>query len=271
MTALLLLLIVSAILVLVFLIVQYSLLIPSRKGLPVLMYHKVSETVADGLTVTVPQFEQQLEYLRKNGYKTIRFRELKKLLDNQEPLPEKSVILTFDDAYRNFSRLALPLLKKYNFRATLFVPVAFIGKTNIWDKGSEPIMDAQELKTLALNEEIDVGLHSFLHRSYGDMEPKEMLEDLENCKKSLEYHGIPFVKVLAYPYGGYPKKDAEKKAAMVNVFKQFKLDFALRIGNRINPWPVSQQYEIQRIDIRGTDSFFIFRTKVRKGRAKLFA
>ncbi|MEI6435211.1 MAG: polysaccharide deacetylase family protein [Bacteroidota bacterium] len=258
-------------LILAFLTIQFSLLIPSRRGLPVLMYHKISESGADGLTVTTRQFEQQLQYLKQQGYQSIGFKKLKSLVNDGMPLPRKSIILTFDDAYRNFLELALPLLKKYQFSATVFVPVAYIGKTNIWDNGGEAIMNDQELKRLALNDEIEVGLHSFLHRSFGDMTPAEIRDDLESCSKTLRFHGIPFVKTLAYPYGGYPKKDAVRKAEMISVFKNFKLDFALRIGNRINPWTIRQPFEIKRIDIKGTDSFFIFRTKVRKGRAKLFA
>jgi peptidoglycan/xylan/chitin deacetylase (PgdA/CDA1 family) len=271
MTVIFIALLVLVILIPGFLTIQYSLLIPPRKGLPVLMYHKITKSGADGLSVTIRQFDQQLQYLKQKGYQTTGFRELKKVMDDHEPLPNKTIVLTFDDAYHNFIEFALPVLKKYQFTATVFVPVAFIGKTNIWDKGSDPIMNPQELKRLALNEEIDIGIHSFIHRSYGDMTIAEMEEDLDNCKKSLEYHGIPFVRVLAYPYGGYPRKDPERKNRMIEVFRQFKLDFALRIGNHINPWPINQPYEIKRIDIKGTDNFFIFKTKVRKGRAKLFA
>jgi hypothetical protein len=98
-----------------------------------------------------------------------------------------------------------------------------------------------------------------------------MEEDLNNCRQTLEFYGIPYVKALAYPYGGYPKRDPELKAQMISLFQKTGLDFALRIGNRINPWPIRLPYEINRIDIKGTDSFFTFRTKLTKGRAKLFA
>jgi hypothetical protein len=77
--------------------------------------------------------------------------------------------------------------------------------------------------------------------------------------------------VLAYPYGGYPKKDEIKKCRMKNLFREKRINFALRIGNRINGWPLIDDYEIKRIDIRGTDSFFTFKTKLKKGRAKLFS
>lgn len=250
---------------------EYSLLIPPRRGLPVLMYHKIAEQGPDGLTVTASQFDLQLMYMKEKGYTTISFTQLKALVAEGAKLPEKTVIISFDDAFRNFRELALPLLKKYGFRATVFVPVAYIGKTNIWDRGNDPIMSAEELRQIANREEAEIGLHSFLHRSYGDMAPADMEEDLENCYSTLGFHSIPFVKALAYPYGGFPRKDKLMKEMMVGIFRKMNLDFALRIGNRINPWPLKSPYEIQRIDIRGTDSFFVFRTKLRKGRAKLFA
>ncbi len=258
-------------LVVIFVTVEYSFFIPARRGLPVLMYHKISENNADGLTLTTGQLDLQLMYLKEKGYRAITFKQLKELFAQGAVLPRKTVIITFDDAYRNFRELALPLLRKYNFTATVFVPVAYIGKTNIWDHGTDPIMTVDELRQIANRQEAEIGLHSFLHRSYGDMAPADMEEDLQNCYSTLAFHAIPFVKVLAYPYGGFPKKDLQLKGQMAEVFRKMNLDFALRIGNRINPWPLRFPYEINRIDIRGTDSFFIFRTKLKKGRAKLFA
>ena len=58
---------------------------------------------------------------------------------------------------------------------------------------------------------------------------------------------------------------------MKEIFREKKLDFAVRIGNRINRFPFKDPYELNRIDIRGTDNFFAFKTKIRKGRMKLFS
>jgi len=132
-------------------------------------------------------------------------------------------------------------------------------------------MSDADLKRLALNEDIEIGLHSFLHRSYGDLAPADMEDDMKNCRETLDFYGIPFTGVLAYPYGGYPRKDPVLKEQMISMFHSSGLDFALRIGNKINTWPIRRPFEIKRIDIKGTDSFFIFRTKLRKGRAELFA
>ncbi len=265
------LIIIVLLIVAAFLTIWFSILVPPKKGLPVLMYHKVLPGNPDGLTVTTDQFDLQLMYLREKGYQAISFKSLKALVKDGAPLPKKTIIITFDDAYVNFREHALPLLKKHNFTASVFVPVAFIGKTNIWDKGNDAIMNETDLKRISLNEGIEIGLHSFLHRSYGDLDIDDMAEDLKNCRETLGYYGIPFVETLAYPYGGYPKKDPEQKDKMVALFTRQGLDFALRIGNDINPWPIRRPFEIKRIDIKGTDSFFIFRTKLRKGRAKLFS
>jgi hypothetical protein len=58
---------------------------------------------------------------------------------------------------------------------------------------------------------------------------------------------------------------------MKDLFRDFKFDFALRIGNRINHVPFNDPYELKRIDIKGTDSMYTFTIKLRKGRQKLFS
>jgi peptidoglycan/xylan/chitin deacetylase (PgdA/CDA1 family) len=254
----------------VFLELQYNLFTLPPKGLRVLMYHKIEDGTPDGLTVTSDQFRQHLAYLRNKGYSSLSFAGLKQIIARGIPLPRNVVILTFDDAYRNFLTKAFPLLKEYGFTATVLVPVAFIGKTNVWDQGTDPLMTGEELRRIAVQENIEIGLHSFLHHNYRDMTQEEAAEDIRNCRKTLSFYAIPHGGVLAYPYGGYPKKDPEKKRQLFELFAEMKLDFALRIGNRINRWPIKQPYEIQRIDIKGSDRFFIFKTKLLKGRAHLF-
>ena len=256
---------------LIILTIEFSILIPPKKGLPVLMYHKVSDDFTNRLTVPLSKLERQFDYLVKKGYQTISFAELKSRIEMRELLPLKPLIITFDDAYKNFDEYVFPLLDKYRLKATLFIPVAYIGKTNIWDEGIEPILNPERLKELSQSGIVEMGLHSFIHRNYAEMTPEEMEEDLDNCTRSLTSYLIPFTRVLAYPYGGYPKKDKELKEKMKEIFREKKLDFAVRIGNRINRFPFKDPYELNRIDIRGTDNFFAFKTKIRKGRMKLFS
>ncbi len=259
------------ILVLVWLTLEYSFLIPPKTGLPVLMYHKVSANVTNRLSVSPGNFMKQMEYIRKKGYKTMSFAELAKIRETGGILPSHPIVLTFDDAFADFTEWALPTLKKFNFKATVFIPVAYIGKSNLWDKGSDQIMSADQIKAVAEDENIEFGMHSFLHRSYGDLNLEDMQDDLENCYQTLTFYGIRFVHVLAYPFGGYPKKDKLLKSQMKQMFREKGLEFAMRIGNRINSWPLKNPYEMKRIDIKGTDNFTTFKTKIRKGRKKLFS
>lgn len=259
------------ILCLIGLTLNYSFLIPGKNGLSILMYHKVSEDKVDGLTIPVRKLDQQLFFIREKGYTIITFEELHRIISAGTALPRKPLILTFDDAYENFTTHAVPLLKSYNFKATIFVPVGYMGKTNIWDKGEDPILGHEMLKELTKTDLVEIGLHSFLHRSYADLAIEDMKEDLANCINTLSFYKIPFVPILAYPFGGFPKKDRTLLAQMKELFREYKLVFAVRIGNRINPLPIRDPYELKRIDIKGTDSFFTFKIKLRKGRTKLFS
>ncbi len=259
------------ILCLIGLMLNYSLPVPPKKGLSILMYHKVSEDKADGLTIPVGKLDQQLFFIREKGYTIITFEELYNTISAGTALPKKPLILTFDDAYENFNTHALPLLKKYHFKATVFIPVGYMGKTNIWDRGEEPILRPEITKGLTKTDLVEIGLHSFLHRNYADFSIEEIKEDLANCINTLDFYKIPFVPVLAYPFGGFPKKDRALLMQMKELFRDYKLIFAVRIGNRINSLPIRDPYELKRIDIKGTDSLFTFKIKLKKGRTKLFS
>lgn len=271
MTAYILVVSVVALLVLIWLVLEFGILIPARKGIRVLMYHKVSEGVTDGITISTEKLKRQFEYIRRKGYQTLSFDDLSAAIRTGKPLPRRPLILTFDDAYRDFRENAYPLLKMFGFKASVFIPVGYMGKTNTWDNGSDPILTVSEIRELANTGTIEFGIHSFLHRSYAQMDPAGMENDLELCIQTLGYHSIPFVRVLAYPYGSYPKRDPLLRARMKDIFRASRLQFALRIGNSINRWPLKDIYELKRIDIRGTDNFYTFKTKLLKGRRKVFS
>jgi peptidoglycan/xylan/chitin deacetylase (PgdA/CDA1 family) len=267
----LLVLLAIFVLVLLWLILEYGILIPAPRGLRILMYHKVSEVQVDGLTISVENLKKQFEFIQRKGYQTLSFNDLSEAIKIGKPLPKRPLILTFDDAYRNFLELAVPLLRTYELKATVFIPVGYMGKANSWDNSSDSILSATEIGELTNTGSIEFGIHSFLHRSYTELDPAGIEKDLDLCFQTLGYHNIPFVRVLAYPYGSYPKKDPYLKARMKEIFRTSRLQFALRIGNRVNRWPLKDPYEVKRIDIKGTDSFSTFITKLKKGRRKVFS
>lgn len=252
--------------VIIFLLYQYSVIVPSVKGLPVLLYHKVSENVSNGMTVTIAQLSEQFDFIRSEGYNTITTGELIEQIYNQTPLPEKPILITFDDGYVNNLELAFPLLKKYGLRATVFLPTQYIGNKSSWEENADDVMSVQQLNS-ADPQLIDYALHSHKHFNYKNASAGEIKTDLEKNLQSMNEAGIKYSPVFAYPYGGRPK-DASTLSSMRSVMKELNIKLAFRIGNRINKFPIRDVYEIKRISISGEDSLRTFITKLRKGRLK---
>ncbi len=100
---------------------------PTEVHVPILMYHYISplpldaDSIRRGLTVEPHIFEAQLQYLRDNGYTTIMLADIYHALTVGQPLPEKPIVLTFDDGYVDAYTDALPLLQQYGFVGEFFV------------------------------------------------------------------------------------------------------------------------------------------------------
>ncbi|SHG44320.1 polysaccharide deacetylase family protein [Winogradskyella jejuensis] len=234
--------------------------------LPILMYHSVSasDNESRGLTISAFNFEAQLKFLKSKGYQSFHFKDLQ----NLKKLPKKSVIITFDDVYVNQLELAVPLLKKYGFKASFYIPFQYVGGTNNWDEGEKQIMSLEQLQSLD-SEVIELGMHSFAHGNYKSMSLEQSIEDFKKSEEFIQTSGLNIHRTLAYPYGKYPRK-GEEKELFFNLMKDHNIDFGLRIGNRINRFPFKNNYEIQRIDIKGEDSLRKFKLKLKYGKLKLF-
>ncbi|HSD13764.1 MAG TPA: polysaccharide deacetylase family protein [Flavobacterium sp.] len=233
--------------------------------LPILMYHNVSEDKKNGkgLTIAAEKLEGQFRYLKEKKYASYHLSEL----ETKSQLPRKSIVITFDDVTENQLLYAVPLLKKYNLKATFFVPFAYVGKTDIWNDGNEKIMNFEQLRNLP--EVIELGLHSFAHKKYDSLSESEINADFEKCFKSIEGHNLKVYSAVAYPYGNYPKREPAK-TKFISVLRHNEIKMGLRIGNKINRFPFKNPFEIMRIDVKGEDSLLKFKLKLRFGKLKLF-
>jgi peptidoglycan/xylan/chitin deacetylase (PgdA/CDA1 family) len=117
---------------------------------------------------------------------------------------------------------------------------------------------------------VEFALHSFDHKSYNNLSIIEIQTDIQKTKQNFDNLGIKYLPCHAYTYGAFPKKDETKRNEMYKILSQNNIELAFRIGGRVNKLPLENPYLIQRIDIRGTDSIFQFRAKLRTGRSKLF-
>ncbi|GAA4453439.1 polysaccharide deacetylase family protein [Nibrella saemangeumensis] len=229
------------------------------------MYHKVDPERTDRLTVTVSQLQEQLTYLQSAGYHFVPLRAvLASLASPGAALPPRSVLLTFDDGYQNNLTYVLPILQSSTIPAVVFVPTDFIGKTNEWDGSPDPLMTVDELRHL-VSHGVELAYHSHQHLNYKHLTAAEIRMDLQASVTTARQLGLPLLPAFAYPYGGRPK-DAASYQSMQAALREAGIQLAFRIGNRINPLPFRKPLEVNRIDVRGTDSFTAFKRKVRWGR-----
>ena len=247
---------------------QIGLIRLNTEGVRILMYHKFSTSETDFLTVTTTQFEEQLNYLQTNDYQFISLQQLLDFYITKKPLPHRPILLTFDDAYVSQLDLAYPILHKHGAKATVFVPTAYVGQGSNWDTHPAPIMSLEQLKNLDPSV-FSLALHTHTHPNFKKISLPEIAHDMDACLQYFASHNLPFSPVLAYAYGARPK-DTDILRGMKNHFQSQNILAAFRIGNRINPLKVKDLYELNRIDIRGTDSIDNFKKKIIFGKIMLF-
>lgn len=168
--------------------------------LPVLMFHHVGDTppgadaIREGLTVSGADFEAMMAYLKQAGYQPVRAGQLFKALFDDVPLPEKPVLLTFDDGYLDNYEVAAPVLAKYGFPATINIISGNMGAGGYmsWDQVAE--LDRGG---------IDVGSHSVSHPDLSSLPAADLKRELSDSAGAISAHlGHP-VYWLCYPAGKY--------------------------------------------------------------------
>ena len=192
---------------------------------PILMYHHLSEDVTNSEMVSPAQFEAQIRALSEAGYTGVSFDELQAYVLRGEPLPEKPVVITFDDGYRSNYTLAYPILQKYNMKAAIFVIGVSFGKDHYKDTdyAITPHFGAAEAAEMAASGLISIQSHTYdMHQWLpyetgsavrenilplpGESEEayvQTLTEDFTRSRAQLESTTGQPVDVLAYPAGQY--------------------------------------------------------------------
>lgn len=173
--------------------------------LTVLMYHKVDELPQGvrhpGNFVRPAAFAEQLDALTEWGYQTIGFDEWLAYRDTRAALPEKPLILTFDDGYTCFDDHAWPALKRRAMGATVFLVASQIGGVNAWesDEISMPLLSADRIRALQ-DDGVHFGSHSVSHRPLARIPAEEASFELTRSRASLADLLGREVDVFAYPF-----------------------------------------------------------------------
>ena len=97
---------------------------------PIKVRQNYKDNLPSPLFVSLENFQEQMDYLYGNGYLTLTLAQVMAYYQNGAKLPEKSVLLTFDDCYQSIARYAYPILRKYHFKATAFVVTGWLNTSS---------------------------------------------------------------------------------------------------------------------------------------------
>ncbi len=179
-----------------------------KKKIPILMYHSISQQAAPKFkrfAVASALFSEHMAYLHQHAYTPVTVTQLVQALSKVNvELPEKPVVITFDDGFSDFYTEALPVLKQYNFVATLYIVTAFINETSRWlqkeGEAMRPMLTWEQIASISAAG-IECGGHTHTHPELDTLPLSSAQEEIVQCKHLLELHLGHEVLSFAYPFG----------------------------------------------------------------------
>jgi len=182
-----------------------------RKGLlptPILAYHSLDKS-GSLISLDPDIFQQQIAFLASRRYKVLTLSEYGRYLREGRKLPIPSVVLTFDDGFANFLEEGYPALKKYGYRATIFIQTDYIGKKSSFSKDlSFQIMGYSDLRFLQ-KEGFEFGAHTCSHVSLTGIPLSRARTEIVKSKEILGEVLGEEVTSFCYPFGDYNQKIEE--------------------------------------------------------------
>jgi len=196
-----------------------------KKIIPVLAYHRVVKKIEFGMDVSEKDFEEQLTWLKGSGWKSLTLSDLAGYIERKEPVPEKSVIFTFDDGHLDNYEIACPLLKKYGYTATVFLTAAYLGRTKYvrkrdgerewldkkpasWDEQDK--VNYRKFDFLSwdqaaemLRDGFSIGGHTLTHPELTKLTAEQKTAEIKGGKELIENKLGIRIEHFCYPYQDY--------------------------------------------------------------------
>lgn len=218
---------------------------------PVLMYHHVAPKIGDNPYYVSPDiFDQQMAWLRDNRYNVISLDKFYNGVYGNELLPERPVVLTFDDGDRDHYTNAFPIMKKYGFTGTFYVitnDISTGGGFMTWDMLKEMAKDGMDIQS-----------HTVHHPNLAAASEDEIRLELSKSKRVIEEKLGTTVKHLAYPGGAYSN-------TTIKVLEELGYHTATTVNHSQYHSPDTSVYKIPRMHIDSDmESFVGFVTGRRK-------
>ena len=199
---------------------------------PILMYHSINDVPVDQeqLSVRPGDFEDQIKYIKDNGYTTITFDELKNASKYKKP-----IMITFDDGYVDNYTLAYSILKKYSCKATVFMVTGYIN--------SPGFLSNRQLSEMS--DLVSFQSHTVTHKKLDALNKNDLLNELRKPKEEIEKITHKPVIALAFPEGAYNKNIIDA------VSKNYDYAVTTKSGYYFSD---STKYEIKRIAVSRMES-----------------
>jgi peptidoglycan/xylan/chitin deacetylase (PgdA/CDA1 family) len=236
------------------------------ESVPILMYHAVAENPSAAtrrLSVTPRSLDEQIAFLVDRGFTGMTFSDLADAFETGKALPKRPVVLTFDDGYADFARAAWPILRRYDFPATVFVTTGWISDAGPRAAGTplDRMLSWAQVRELGAAG-IEVGAHSHSHPELDQIADVTLREELcvglaliEDCI------GAP-VRALAYPFGySSPRVRLAARAA------GYRCAAAVR---NVRATPSDDIFMLPRLTIRRSTTHIVFTSAVNGGDKRIF-
>ena len=186
--------------------------IMAKRQVPVLCYHRIENGRNDDYTVSPAAFEAQMKILADSGYTSVSPGELYNYLLYNKPLPEKPVMITYDDTRLEHFTIAAPTMEKYGFKGVFFIMTIAIGKKNYMDK--------EQIAGLSQRGHT-VGSHTWDHHMVTKYTPEDWQKQIAGANKTISDITQKPVEYFAYPFG------INDLVAARELSKYYKLSFIL--------------------------------------------
>ncbi len=232
----------------------------SEVELPVLMYHGITEKPENvsEYTILANTFENDLVWLKENGFTTISAKQLINYVENCDALPSKPVMITFDDGYKNNYSLAFPLLKKHNMKAVISVIGAESDLSTDTKDKSAPNLTWEQIKIMSDSGLVEIGSHTYdLHKNTASRKgadksasesqeqyTKVLAEDLSKNSEQIVKATSKTPLVFAWPFGAYPFDDSADQILKELGFKITLTSY--QIKNTIRQGDPASLYKLKR-------------------------
>jgi len=211
-------------------------------SLPVLTFHAIDER-AEVISFPPRLFERAMARLYQSGYRTLDLADMAACLRNRDTLPDRSVVITFDDGYQSVYDHAFPVLQRYGFSATVFLTVGEnverSDTSRLPSMCDRPMLSWGEIKEMQ-RAGIAFGGHTLTHPNLTRAAPERITIEMVEGKKIIEDALGASVPTFAYPFGRYDRRSREIASRHFACACSDKLGFTSQ---------ASDLYALERVDM----------------------